>query len=103
MGDPQPKTVGAADLKQRCLQILDELPREGVIITKRGKPVARLLPVPRSTLDLIGLLKGKLQIYGNIVDTSDLTADLGWTADERNLPARENVAKRAARRRSKRR
>jgi prevent-host-death family protein len=102
MSDPQPKTVGAADLKQRCLQILDELPREGLIITKRGKPVARLLPVPRSTLDLIGSLKGKLQIRGDIVDTSDLNAEFTWTGDAHNLQSQKSTAKRKAPRRAKR-
>ncbi len=102
MKDPQPKTVGAADLKQRCLQILDELPREGVIITKRGKPVAHLLPVPRSTLNLIGLLKGKLRVLGDIVDTSDLDAKLTWTTDEHNLASRKHAAKRTARKRRSR-
>lgn len=99
MSDPQPKTVGAADLKQRCLQILDELPREGVIITKRGKPVAHLLPVARSTADLIGLLKGKLQVRGDIVDTSDLTAAASWSADEHNLAPRKHAATHTARKR----
>jgi prevent-host-death family protein len=98
MSERQPKTVGAADLKQRCLQILDELPREGLIITKRGKPVARLLPVPRSTHDLFGLLKDKLHIHGDIVDTSDLTAGLSWTADARNVSSAKSArAKRAKR------
>lgn len=84
MTEPQPKTVGAADLKQHCLKILDELPREGLIITKRGKPVAHLLPVPRSTVELIGLLKGKLKVHGDIIDTSDLADEYSWTADEDN-------------------
>ena len=33
--------MGAAQFKEHCLQVLDELPAEGVVITKRGKPVAR--------------------------------------------------------------
>ncbi|HKO94345.1 MAG TPA: hypothetical protein VJU61_24495 [Polyangiaceae bacterium] len=37
------KGIGAAQFKERCLQVLDELSPEGLIITKRGKPVARLL------------------------------------------------------------
>lgn len=102
MSDPQPKTVGAADLKQRCLQILDELPREGVIITKRGKAVAHLLPLARSTADLIGLLKGRLQVRGDIIDTSDLADQPTWTADEHNLASRKHVATHATRKRHQR-
>jgi prevent-host-death family protein len=98
MSERQPKTVGAADLKQRCLQILDELPREGLVITKRGKPVARLLPVPRSTLDLFGLLKGKLHIHGDIVDTSDLSAGFTWTGDAHNVGSAKSARTKRAKR-----
>jgi antitoxin (DNA-binding transcriptional repressor) of toxin-antitoxin stability system len=94
----QPKSVGAADLKQRCLQILDELPPEGVIITKRGKAVARLLPVARSTRDLIGILKGRLKIAGDIVDTSDLTTGNAWSADEDNLSPRKKKSRKHGKR-----
>ena len=98
MSERPPKTVGAAELKQHCLQILDELPREGLIITKRGKPVARLLPVPRSTHDLFGLLKDKLHIHGDIVETLDLSARFSWTADAPNVgSAKSALTKRAKR------
>ena len=40
------KTIGATYLKRNCARILDEVYRDGVefIVTKRGIPVARLLP-----------------------------------------------------------
>ncbi|MBI4703477.1 MAG: type II toxin-antitoxin system prevent-host-death family antitoxin, partial [Deltaproteobacteria bacterium] len=39
-------TVGAGEFKNRCLKILDEVRATGlaVTITKRGRPVARLVP-----------------------------------------------------------
>jgi len=40
--------------------------RETVIITKRGKPVAKLVPVPADKDDFIGRLKGRIRIVGDI-------------------------------------
>jgi prevent-host-death family protein len=41
------KTVAAAEFKARCLALLDEVAETGrtLLVTKRGKPVARLVPV----------------------------------------------------------
>jgi prevent-host-death family protein len=38
-------TLGAAKFKQQCLAILDRLGPEGIVITKHGKPVAKLVPI----------------------------------------------------------
>lgn len=40
------RTINASEFKAQCLAILDEIARSGesIVITKRGKPVARLLP-----------------------------------------------------------
>ena len=45
------KTIAAGKFKDLCLQILDDVAtlRRPVIITKRGKPVARLMPVTGAT------------------------------------------------------
>jgi prevent-host-death family protein len=61
--------MGAAQFKEHCLQILDELAPEGVVITKRGKPVARLVPFERSGVQVIGTLKGKVRVLGDIMST----------------------------------
>ena len=71
-------TIGAADFKQRCLQLMDEVGPEGITITKRGKPVARLVPVRTNDGDLIGALEGRI-----IVDpTDDLFSTGAWVSDE---------------------
>lgn len=69
------KKVAAAKFKQQCLSILDHLEPEGVVITKHGKPVARLLPFARSSAELIGALKGRIRIRGDISSTG-----LTWDA-----------------------
>lgn len=43
------KTMGAAEFKARCLQLMDEVGPEGILITKRGKPVAKLVPAEESS------------------------------------------------------
>ena len=41
------KEIGAAKFKEHCLSILDEVTDEGLVITKRGRPVAKLIPNDR--------------------------------------------------------
>ena len=70
------KTMGAAKFKEQCLALLDRLDAEGVVITKRGKPVARVVPYDTEFADLIGSLRGKVEIRGDIMSTG-----LRWHAD----------------------
>lgn len=63
------RTIGAARFKERCLALLDDLTPEGLIITKHGKPVARLLPVDREGAELIGSLGDKIEIHGDLEST----------------------------------
>lgn len=63
------KTIGATEFKQRCLAILDRVGPEGVVITKHGKPVAKLLPVETSSGALIGSLAGKIRVHGDLLTT----------------------------------
>ncbi len=64
------KTIAAGQFKQTCLRILDEVRAtgEGIVITKRGVPVAQLTPVPRSEeTDWNGALRGSGEILGDLV------------------------------------
>ncbi|NMC62071.1 MAG: type II toxin-antitoxin system Phd/YefM family antitoxin [SAR324 cluster bacterium] len=63
------KIISAAKFKEECLALLDRLDPEGLLITKRGKPVARLTSVTQQSSDLIGVLKGKLKIKGDTFST----------------------------------
>lgn len=49
--------------------MLDKVDPEGVVITKRGKPVAKLVPVPTDNAELIGSLRGRIRIKGDIMST----------------------------------
>jgi prevent-host-death family protein len=61
------KTVGAAEFKAKCLNLIDQMGRddEPIVITRRGKPVAVLSPARQSGVrkSIIGALKGSVQRY----------------------------------------
>lgn len=63
------KTVPAAQFKAQCLSLLDRVGPDGIVITKHGKPVAKLIPIGIESAALIGSLKGRLTIKGNILST----------------------------------
>ena len=46
------KTVTATEFKVKCIWILEHLGPGGVVITKRGRPVARVMPVTPDTSDV---------------------------------------------------
>lgn len=58
------------EFKAKCLRIVDELGPAGVVLTKRGKAVARVVPAGRTTgRDLVGVLKGEVKVLGNVLST----------------------------------
>jgi len=65
------KTMPAGQFKVHCLAIMDEVAakRQAIVITKRGKPVAKLVPVEKEKDDIFGFFKGKgkIEIKGDIV------------------------------------
>jgi prevent-host-death family protein len=67
-------TLAASEFKAKCLRLLDQIAEEGdtLIITKRGRPVAMVVPVSSPKRSLRGSWKGRVQIKGDIVhfDTS---------------------------------
>ena len=70
------KSMGAAKFKEQCLALLDHLDADGLVITKHGRPVARVVPYEREFADLIGSLRGKIEIRGDIMSTGQR-----WHAD----------------------
>lgn len=63
------KQVSAAKFKEQCLALIDQVDRDGIVITKRGKPVAKLIPLATDSASLIGSLKHKIKIKGNMLST----------------------------------
>jgi len=63
------KKMAAGEFKVHCLKVMDEVQskRQAVLITKRGKPVAKLVPVEKETHDIFNFMKGKGSIVGDVV------------------------------------
>jgi prevent-host-death family protein len=61
--------MAAGAFKVHCLAVMDEVQakREAVLITKRGKPVAKLVPVEKEKDDFFNFMKGKGSIVGDVV------------------------------------
>lgn len=70
------KEIAASKFKEQCLSILDDVDEDGIVITKRGKPVAKLIPIRAESASLIGSLKGKMTIKGDIWSTG-----IEWDAE----------------------
>ncbi len=72
------KKLGAAAFKEKCLSIIDNLDSEGLIITKHGKEVAKIIPIRSDSGSLIGCLKGE----GRIIKEGDdlLSTGIKWKA-----------------------
>jgi prevent-host-death family protein len=63
------KKMAAGVFKANCLAVMDEVQskRITVVITKRGKPVAKLVPINLKKDDIFGFLAGKGKITGDVV------------------------------------
>ncbi len=63
------KKMAAGSFKTNCLAIMDEVQakRETIVITKHGKPVAKLVPVNAETDEIYNFLAGKGSVVGDVV------------------------------------
>ena len=82
--DENIRRVSAANFKADCLRLLDEVAhgRRPIIVTKRGKPVATLVPVEDAPIDPFGCMAGTASICGDIIGPIE---DLEWTGDAENI------------------
>jgi prevent-host-death family protein len=71
------KTIKAGEFKAKCLQLMDEvaLTGEPLVVTKRGKPVARLVPAAKRRRSPFGFMKGRVRIVGDIISPIDVEWD----------------------------
>lgn len=63
------KTVPAGKFKATCLALMDDVNKKDfeVVITKRGKPVAKLIPLAATKDSIFGFMAGKGKITGDVV------------------------------------
>lgn len=74
--------INAAEFKAKCLKLLDQVAatHEPLIITKRGKPVAKLVPIDEDTPEsMFGYMRGTVTILGDIINVphDPLSAETG--------------------------
>jgi len=71
-------TIAAGVFKAQCLGLLDnvEQQRIEIVITKRGRPVARLVPVVQEAAMLFGRMQGTGRVTGDILSTGE-----SWDVD----------------------
>jgi prevent-host-death family protein len=73
--------VAAGQFKMQCLELMDQVQqtREEVVITKHGRPVAKLVPIEevQASQSIVGFMKGSVQVVGDIVSP----VDEAWEAD----------------------
>ena len=67
------REISAGQFKARCLAIMDEVRDRGgeYVITKRGTPVARLVPVRHERRTLLGSMRGTVKVLGDIIGPLD--------------------------------
>ena len=72
------QTIKASEFKAKCLKLMDEVAETGeeLIVSKNGRPIARLVPYRKRPTSLFGIDKGKVEVLGNIVEP----LDVAWEA-----------------------
>ena len=73
------RTVKASEFKATCLKLMDQVAESGeeIVITKNGRPTARLVAYREKPRTLYGIDRDKLEIVGDIVSP----LDVDWEAD----------------------
>ena len=68
------RTIAAGEFKAKCLQLLDDVAetKETLIVTKRGVPVAKVIPIPAKSIDIVGAMKGSVLWEGDIISPLDV-------------------------------
>ena len=69
----QSRTMKASEFKAKCLRLMDEVAENGgeIVITKNGKPVAKLTAFQERPKTLFGTGRGRMKILGDIINPLD--------------------------------
>lgn len=100
--------IPAGEFKAKCLQLMDRVARSGepIVITKRGRPVAKLVPAdqPEPRAPLFGYMAGSARVVGEIItaphlDWSALSGDEDELYNDLESPTPSASVREPARRR----
>lgn len=72
--------IGAGAFKSKCLQLIDVVGQRHLelIITKHGKPIAKLVPIEDKDFSLFGCMKNSVVLKGDVISSTGEE----WDADE---------------------
>lgn len=75
---PRSTAIPAGEFKARCLKLMDEVARDRrpVVITKRGRAIAKLVPADEAPRPIFGYMAGTIEILGDIISP----LDIAWEA-----------------------
>jgi prevent-host-death family protein len=61
--------IQAGQFKAKCLKLMDKVhkTKRRIVITKRNKPIAQLVPIEEDEGSLFGRMKGTIRIIGDIL------------------------------------
>lgn len=76
---PHENRIGAGEFKIQCLRLIDRVAEEGAqfVVTRYGRPVARLVPYDDPVPSIFGHVAGSVLRYGDLVSP----IDEAWDAD----------------------
>ena len=82
------RTMPAGEFKARCLRVMEDVKkyRTPVVITKKGRAVAKLVPPDAPATDVFGCMAGTARIVGDV--QAPIVAAGAWEAVGRRAPAR---------------
>jgi prevent-host-death family protein len=82
------RTIPAGEFKARCLRVMEDVKkyRTPVVITKKGRPVAKLVPPDAPATDVFGCMAGTARIVGDV--EAPVVAANAWAAAARRRSAR---------------
>jgi len=71
------RVIEASDFEAKCHQVMEEVARTGeeLVITKKGRPMFRLVPFRKKPKSLFGIDKGRIEILGDIITSADVEWD----------------------------
>ena len=75
------KRIPSEEAKEHLLELIDHLDDDGFVITKHGKPIARIIRYKSNCADLIGSMKDKIEIHGDIFSTGRRWEASDWEPD----------------------
>jgi prevent-host-death family protein len=87
----------AGEFKARCLRVMEEVKkyRTAVVITKKGRPVAKLVPADAPAADVFGCMAGTARIVGDV--EAPVVAPKTWEAVGRRATTRRAKPRRSTR------